>query len=142
MTRFAAQSFAIALSSLVAQDAIVQGVILTVQNVRNDRGQIVVLIFDHAEAFAYLAYNWAVGYAAMPAQPGRVSYSFADLTAGPYAIFVFHDENEDWDVSHNGRRLLEGVGASGAPSPQDMPDFFEATVGPGPVRVTLHYDEE
>jgi uncharacterized protein (DUF2141 family) len=129
------------LASLIAGGASAQGVTLTVEDVRSDRGQLVVLIFDDAEAFNYLAYEWAVGYAAVPARPGRVDHSFPDLTAGPYAVFVFHDENSDWDVNTDGNRLLEGVGASGAPDPEDVPDFHAASVWPGPVNVTLHYSE-
>ncbi|MEL7025747.1 MAG: DUF2141 domain-containing protein [Pseudomonadota bacterium] len=133
--------FTILIASLGAGKASAQGVNLTVEGVRNDRGQIVVLIFDDAEAFEYLAYEWAVGYAALPAQPGSLSYGFADLTSGPYAIFVYHDENSDWDVNYSGDRLLEGIGASGAPNPDDMPDFAAASVATGLVTVTLHYDE-
>ena len=129
------------LASLIVGKVNAEGVTLTVENVRSDSGQIVVRIFDDAEASDFLAHEWTVGYAAVPAQPSGVSHSSSNLTSGPYAIFVFHDENTDWDVNTDGKRLLEGVGASGAPEPEDMPDFRAASVGPGPVNVTLHYGE-
>lgn len=140
MTRILIPTVTILLAAIGASAASAQGVTLTVEDVRNDRGQIVVLVFDHPKAFHYLAYEWAVDYAVLPAQTGSVSHRFADLTSGPYAVFVYHDENADWDVTHDGSRLLEGVGASGAPNPDDMPDFSAASVWPGPVSVTLQYD--
>lgn len=129
------------LASLIAGKVSAQGVTLTVDNVRNDSGQIIVLVFDDAEASDFLAHEWTVGYAAVPAQPSGVSHSSFNLTSGPYAIFVFHDENADWDVNSDGKLLLEGVAANGAPGAEDMPDFHAASIWPGPVSFTLHYGD-
>ncbi len=117
-----------------------QGLDLTVEGVRNDQGAILVLVFDQAEAFDQLDYLNAVDYAEIPARAGTVSHRFPNLTTGPYAVFLFHDENSDQDLNYSATSLLEGVGATGAPGSEDDPSFEEAAVPPGPVTVTLHYD--
>ncbi len=116
-----------------------QGLDLTVEGVRNDRGAILVLVFDRADAYDQLDYLSAVDYAEIPARAGTVSHRFAGLTAGPYAVFLFHDENGDQDLNYTATAFLEGFGASGAPNPADEPSFAEAAVPPGPVTVKLHY---
>lgn len=124
-----------------ASAAMGQGLNLTVENVRNDTGAIVVLVFDNATAFESLDHEGAVDFAEIPAAPGRVRHDFPNLTGGPYAVILFHDENGDWDVNYTDERWLEGVGATGAPNPEDLPDFRQASVWPGPVTVVLHYDQ-
>ncbi|MEM8555165.1 MAG: DUF2141 domain-containing protein [Pseudomonadota bacterium] len=131
----------ITLATLLPSIAPAEGLKLTVENVRNDVGSIVVLVFDKARAFNNLAYRRAVDYADIPARPGKVTHRFPELTAGPYAVFLFHDENGDWDLNYDTERLLEGVGATGAPNPEDMPDFDAASVWPGEVTVKMHYYE-
>jgi len=132
---------ALVCAGLGAASAQAEGLTLTIEDVRNNAGTVVVLVFDDASAFDQWDYTRAVDYADIPAQAGAISHSFPNLTAEPYAIFLFHDENGDWDVTYRGDRLLEGVGASGAPNAEDMPDFAAASVGPGAVTVRLHYDE-
>jgi len=133
--------FAIVSTSFAAAPARADGLNLTVTNVRNDQGQIIVLVFDDASAFENLRHRRSVAYAEIPAQAGSVSHLFDDLNAGPYAIFLFHEEDDDLDLAFEGDRLLEGVGASGAPNLEDNPDFAAASVMPGPVQVIMHYDE-
>lgn len=117
------------------------GIALTVEGLRNDRGTVLVAVFDRARAFDRLQFEQAVDVAEIPARRGQVLHQFAGLNAGPYAIFLFHDENGDEDLNHRGNHLLEGVGATGAPNPEDDPDFAQASVSPGPVTVRIHYDQ-
>lgn len=131
----------ISLAGLAAETSHAEGLDLTVENVRNDTGGVVVLVFEDAAAFDSFDYRQAIAYAEIPARPGKVSHSFPSLTKGPYAIFLFHDENGDWDVNYDATRLLEGVGSTGAPNPEDMPDFGAASVWPGNISVRLHYFE-
>ncbi len=129
------------LAALWPLSAWAQGVTLTVDGLRNDQGTVLVAVFDTARAFDRLQFAKAVDLAAIPARTGTVTHHFPALTAGPYAIFLFHDENDDQDLNHTGDTLLEGVGASGAPNPDDDPDFADAAFAPGPVRVVVHYDQ-
>lgn len=124
-----------------AATASAQGLNLTVDGIRNTDGSILVLVFDKASAFEQLEWRRAVRFADIPARTGRVAHRFADLTSGPYAVFVLHDENRDQDLNHNGERLLEGIGATGATMTKPYPDFTQASVGPGDVTVHLYYDQ-
>ncbi|MGR3624238.1 DUF2141 domain-containing protein [Pseudophaeobacter sp.] len=107
---------------------------------RNDQGQVLVAVFDQAQAFDSLNFDQAVDFAAVPASKGQVVHQFPSLTAGLYAIFLFHDEYSDQDLNFNGNTLLEGLGASGAPPPVDNPGFTAASFLPGPVRIMVHYE--
>jgi len=118
-----------------------EGIVLTVEGLRNDRGKVLVAVFDQARAFNRLQFERAVDIAEIPARKGQVRHHFAGLNAGPYAIFLFHDENGDEDLNHQGNRLLEGLGATGVRTPVDDPDFAQAAVSPGPVTVLIHYDQ-
>lgn len=124
-----------------AGQAHAEGLTITAENVRNNRGTIIVLVFDEARAFDRLNYLRAADYAEVPARAGDVEVSFPGLRSGPYAVFLFHDENGDQDVNYRNGRLLEGIGATGAPNPDDDPSFAEAAVTPGRASVILHYDK-
>ncbi|GLQ27958.1 DUF2141 domain-containing protein [Sulfitobacter pacificus] len=117
------------------------GINLIVEGVRNEHRNILVLVFDNAAGFETLNYETVVDIAEIKAQSGSVRYTFGQLNEGPYAIFLFHDENGDDDLNTKGGRLLEGIGATGAPNRNDEPDFMGASVMPGNVTVRLHYDQ-
>lgn len=129
------------LMETIAQSAVAQGVTLTVEGLRNSQGHVLVAVFDNPRAFDRLNIDQIVDYAVIPAQTGRVTHHFPALNTGPYAIFLFHDENNDQDLNYTNTALLEGIGASGAPNPTDEPSFAEAAFPPGPVRVRVHYDQ-
>lgn len=121
--------------------ALAAGLSLTVEGLRSGRGKVIVIVFDNARAFDTLDIERAVDIAAIPARQGQVQHTFAKLTEGPYAIFLFHDENGDEDLNATETNLLEGVGASGAPNRNDDPNFAAASVWPGSVVVRVHYDQ-
>ena len=129
---------AVAMAATTAQAG---GLNLVVDGLRNANGAVVVLVFDDEAAFEQLDYRNAIDYAMIDARPGQVTHSFPQLTTGPYAIFVYHDENGDMDVNFEGQRLLEGIGASGAPTATSYPGFDEAAVPPGDVTVRVFYDQ-
>ena len=127
--------------ALSVTPAFAEGLNLTVDGVRNAQGSVIVLVFDNQRAYDHLDWRKAVEYADIPAHTGRVSHSFPNLNAGPYAIFLFHDENGDQDLNYTNERFLEGVGASGATTATSEPNFAEASVMPGDVTVRLFYTE-
>ncbi|MEM1164293.1 MAG: DUF2141 domain-containing protein [Pseudomonadota bacterium] len=131
----------LAATLLAGTPASAGGLTLTIENVRSDRGSIIVLVFDNARDFNRLNYLRAIDYADVPARLGQVEVAFPSLANGPYAVFLFHDENGDQDLNYRGERLLEGAGATGAPNPDDLPSFEEASVLPGSATVILHYDQ-
>lgn len=124
-----------------ATSALSEGINLTVEGVRNDNGTVIILVFDETNAFENLLTDKAVAFAKIPAKTGTVKTLFPGLDSGPYALFLFHDENGDEDLNTSWFHLLEGVGATGAPSPDDEPSFAQASVGPGDVTVYIHYEE-
>ncbi len=121
--------------------AVADGLNVTVVGIRNSKGNIVILIFDDARAFDNFDVWSAVDYVQIPSRKGNVRHEFENLTTGPYAVLLFHDENSDEDLNMTATKLLEGVGSTGAPNPQDEPDFNAASVWPGDVSVRIHYDQ-
>lgn len=128
-------------TAILSQPTLAQGVSLTVEGLRNGKGNVLVFVFDHPRAFDNLYVESAIDYAEIPARKGTVAHHFKSLNAGPYAIFVLHDENKDQDLNYSGNAFLEGIGASGAPNPEDNPGFADAAFTPGPVKVRVHYDK-
>ena len=100
-----------------------------------------VFVFDSVKTYDAFDYMAAVDYAEVPARKGHVQHNFKSLTKGPYAIVLIHDENNDDDLNYTDTHLLEGLGATGAPNPTDVPSFKQASVFPGAVTVRIHYDK-
>ncbi|MEW2918400.1 DUF2141 domain-containing protein [Ruegeria sp. ANG10] len=125
----------------LATPAAADGLNVTVDGIRNAKGNIVILVFDDARAFDSLDVWSAVDYAQIPSRKGSVSHEFSNLNAGPYAVLLFHDENKDENLNMTATKLLEGLGSTGAPNPDDEPDFKAASVWPGDARVRIHYDQ-
>lgn len=128
--------------SCVPNLGVSQTVDLTVSGIRNANGNIIVILFDERHAFEGLHIERAAAFAAFPAATGQITHQLSGLDQGPFAIFLFHDENEDEDINSSGNRLLEGIGASGAHRFEDEPSFAEAAVAAGPVNVRVFYETE
>jgi uncharacterized protein (DUF2141 family) len=125
----------------IATPSLSQGVNLTVDNIRNGAGNVVIVVFDEKRAFENLQISSAIAVAELPAKAGRLTHSFPTLNTGPYAVFLFHDENADEDLNVSGNRLLEGAGATGASRVESEPNFLQASVYPGPVNVKIFYEK-
>ncbi len=113
--------------------------VLDVRGVRNSVGKLVVLVFADEDAYRAYDFERAVGYQELQARPEALLVSFPDLKSGPYAITVFHDENQDYDLNMNGDLPLEGYGTSGAKGPYDTPSFQDASVKADKVRMQIYY---
>lgn len=112
---------------------------VTINGVRNDSGKILVFVFDTKAAYDAYDYTQAVGYAELDASTEPITHTFADLTDGPYAIGLFHDENANQDFDMQGQLPTEGYGTSGASNAYDEPSFRKASVEAGPVSIQVHY---
>ena len=117
-----------------------EGLNLTVDGIRNGQGNVLIAVFGDAGAYEALDFWQAEAFAAVPARPGKVVHAFPELSSGPYAVVLFHDENGDEDLNYDANRLLEGIGVSGARSPEDEPDFAQASVLPGSITIRVFYD--
>ncbi|WP_052257727.1 DUF2141 domain-containing protein [Leisingera sp. ANG-DT] len=136
MTRFLTLA---AVLTVLSSPASAEGLRLTIDGIRNSQGNILIAVFSEAKAYETLDFWQAEAFAAVPARPGSTAHAFPELTAGPYAVVLFHDENGDEDLNFNGDKQLEGIGVSGASSPQDEPGFAEASVGPGNTTIHVFY---
>lgn len=80
--------------------------ILTVEGVRSDQGQLRAQLLARKSPDAPVA---TVGYEVEPARKGSVTLTFRNLSAGDYAVQLFHDENDNGKVEMN----LAGIPTEG-----------------------------
>lgn len=116
-----------------AKDPVHGGLRVDVQGVRSERGNIVVTIYDQAEALASYSADSYVAYQSKAAIPGTMTIDFPELTEGPYAVTVHHDENANWAYED------EGWSTSGQLGAYDEPPFNRAAVMPGGVSMEMFY---
>ena len=68
---------------------------VTVENLKNDKGQLVIAVFDSKENFL----KKPVGEAAVPIREDLTGETeFEGLPAGTYAVAVYHDKNANGDL--------------------------------------------
>ena len=115
------------------------GLLVDITNVRNGNGKVVVFVFDDERAFEEYDYERAVAYTEIAAASGRLQAQFSELRAGPYAVSLFHDENDDDDFNMDGVYPLEGYGTSGAGDQYDEPTFEQASSDSGRISVHMYY---
>jgi uncharacterized protein (DUF2141 family) len=115
------------------------GLTLNINRVRNGKGMVIVLVYDDAAAFAAGDTMRAAGVAEVEAESGTVHAEFSDLTIGPTAVFVFHDENGDSDFAMTAGYPGEGFGYSKSAGAFGTPEFDTAAVAPGTIEIRMHY---
>ncbi len=116
-----------------------QNLELHINSIRNDKGNVIILVFDSENAFASEDPNKAVDFRELKAQKGKMVVDFPSLTAGPYAVSLFHDENSDYEFNMIDGIPLEGYGVSGAKHMYDSPPFARAKTKAGKVDIAVHY---
>lgn len=74
-----------------AQGEISADLNITVSNIQNSRGQIMLAVYDSRESF-----NGTMRYAEkVQARQGEVTFRYPNLPTGEYAVMVFQDLNEN-----------------------------------------------
>ena len=115
---------------------------VTVTNIRNARGHIVVALCDRAH---FVKPGGCAINAKAPARPGAITVHVTGVPPGTYAAQVFHDENDNGEVDRNFLGIpTEGLAFSNdAPAHFGPPSFNDAafTVGPngGAIHLALWY---
>ncbi len=71
-----------------------------IEPVKNNSGQVGVLLFNKAPGFPGNHQN-AFKQFLLPAQKGKMTVTFEDLPYGTYAITIMHDENNNLKVDAN-----------------------------------------
>ena len=115
------------------------GLTVTVSNIRNARGQVIVLVMDDRDAYQQGKYEAAVDFREIPATAGSVRTAFPELTGGPYAVVAFHDENGNRDLDLEGEIPVEGYALSGARDAYDEPPFQRAASQTPRQTIHMHY---
>jgi uncharacterized protein (DUF2141 family) len=120
--------FALAVSLLSFATLTASGAELTVtiKNVRNSSGSVMVAIYNSDTTFMKIEH--ATAEAKAKAEKGDVVFTFHDLSPGKYAVTAFHDENNNGKLDKNWLGIpTEGYGfsndARGAAGP---PKFAQA----------------
>lgn len=87
-------------------------IVAQMTNLRNDKGVCRVCLFDKADAFRGKE-GAPLQCREVPIAKGRAEAVFADLPAGSYAVFAFHDANNNRKFDTNFLGIpKEGYGAS------------------------------
>ena len=91
---------ALLLSVLAGASEPTGSVEISISDLRNDQGQVLVALHDSASSFPRNA-SAALLRRSLTARNGRASTTFSGLPAGDYAIAVLHDENSNEELDTN-----------------------------------------
>ena len=135
--------FATWISEIKAQPD--NGIRLTVTNLRNDKGFVLVSLFKEGQGFPDKAAQ-AFRTDKVAIFNRKAILIFPDLPAGSYGISILHDENNDQQMNKNGLGLpKEGygfsnnvIGAFGPPS-YKRASFTHKTGGLTDVQIKTRY---
>ncbi|MFC3096082.1 DUF2141 domain-containing protein [Alteromonas sediminis] len=123
-------------SGVSAADAVT--LTLTVDNIRDDSGHVLVALYQGQEAYKT---NKDAKNQMVKATKGKVDVVFEGLAPGEYAIKMFHDENDNQKLDFNVLGIpKESYGFSNNVGRFGEPDFEEArfTVGETDLSVQIN----
>ena len=80
-----------------ASVALASDLIVVVENIKNDQGNIRVAIFDNDKSFLKKPLDGQF----LNAKPGTLLFAFKDLPNGTYAVSIFHDLNSNDKLDTN-----------------------------------------
>ncbi|WP_347925145.1 DUF2141 domain-containing protein [Pontimicrobium sp. SW4] len=105
-----------------AQESKGQDITVTIENISNDRGHVVIGLHT-ADTFMKTE---ALQQTAAKVKDGKVVYTFKNVAPGNYALLALHDENDNkrMDFEPNGMPL-ESFGLSNNPMLMGPPTFSE-----------------
>lgn len=97
-----------------------------IEGLRNDEGQVMCALFSSAEGFPK-DFDKAVAHAKGGISHEQASCEFPGISAGTYAVSVFHDQNSNGKMDTNFMGIpREGVGASNNATGHFGPPKFSA----------------
>ena len=132
----------VAVMSFITMPSDAANLTVTVEQVRNSKGEIRFSIFNVPSQFPQ---GDELDSKDVPAQLGVVTVQFNNLIPGAYAIAIHHDENSDGDMNTNFIGLpKEGYGFSNNAKVNFSPPVFEAAafnldVGNKSIRLRVVY---
>lgn len=99
--------------------------VVEVQNVRDDSGNIRASLYREPESFR--KEDKALKVVSLPAKAGMLSLSFNELPPGRYSLMVYHDSNADQKLNLRlGMFPIEGYGLSNNPKVMGPPKFEDS----------------
>jgi uncharacterized protein (DUF2141 family) len=148
MYRLAAAT-AVALSCYVSESAaaLAGELTVTVDNLRSDRGQLLLCVFSAEssviDVFPDCVKGRPVRQAKAAIKGGKVVLSYSGLKDGVYAVAAIHDENGNGELDTNFLGIpSEGIGISNNPKLLGKPRFPEARFeikGKTAIAVSMKY---
>ncbi len=81
-------------------DAVKGDLLITVEGLKNQKGQIGILLFNKKEGFPSNK-EMALKEILLPIEGNTLQYSFKNLPFGDYAVTVMHDENKNKKLDTN-----------------------------------------
>ena len=101
-----------------------QSLKITIDNVRDEHGSVLVALYKSADDFM----NNRFMSLKLPARKDQVTGSFDDVPPGLYAVTVLHDVNNDMKLNKNAVGIpVEGVGFSNNATGRFGPPDFNKT---------------
>lgn len=76
-------------------------IVVTISGLRNDKGTVLVSLYNKAEHFPKDAARFAIGKATAPITRGTATVVFPNLPYGSYAAAFLHDENNNIKMDFN-----------------------------------------
>jgi len=111
--------------TVLATPAFAADLMVAVQGVNGNNGQVKLMLFEREEGFR--KEDQARQVLALPAAVGVVTGTFRDLPPGRFAVIAYHDENGDGKLNLRfGMFPKEGYGLSNNYTPSGPPKFKEA----------------
>ncbi|MEM8563384.1 MAG: DUF2141 domain-containing protein [Pseudomonadota bacterium] len=117
------------------------GLALSITGIRPEAGKVLVMIYDDKTAWEQFDSQQMVAYREFKPTESQAELVFESLTAGPYAIALWHDEDGEGDLDMRAGYPLEGYGTSGARDAYDKVPFSRAAMAPGVVRIKMYYPD-
>ncbi len=97
---------------------------VSVEDVRNTNGAIIILAYDNAEAFEKMSIKKATAITYIAADAGISTVTYHGLSSKKYAFAAMHDEDGDAVLEMDGDIPMEGY-AFTAMGPSGLPTKFE-----------------
>ncbi len=110
MARMKSLVLALLVLSMAGATAKAADLIVTVKNVRGDKGSVMIAVYDKSN---YMHEDQTQLKQSSNANAGEVKFVFHDVPAGTYAVASYHDENDNKKLDRNFVGLpKEGYGFS------------------------------
>lgn len=107
-----------------------QAVVLdvTIENLRNQNGSLVLMIFNSASSFREQDYRKAIVVLSKETKQAKNQLQIQNIKAGTYAISLIHDENNNHQFDMQADIPLEGYAYSNAVGRYRIPTFEQASI--------------